>query len=35
LDGLTEDGRVVDDELAARIWISMATSESELGGLAR
>lgn len=35
LDLLTEDGRIVDDRLAARIWISIATSESELGGLAR
>ncbi|HEX4727366.1 MAG TPA: CHAT domain-containing tetratricopeptide repeat protein [Jatrophihabitans sp.] len=36
LDTLTEDdGRVADARLAARVWISIATSESELGGLAK
>ncbi|MGI8667596.1 MAG: CHAT domain-containing protein [Jatrophihabitans sp.] len=29
------DAVVLDDQLAARIWISIATSESELGGLAK
>jgi tetratricopeptide (TPR) repeat protein len=35
LEALAVGDGPVDDRLAARIWISIATSESELGGLAK